>query len=436
MKRLLLLLIIFTIIGVNTSYSSENIILSSLNLNNQTTTNCTDHLIEYYHLQIQKSPSDYYNYDKLGQLHIRKARETGDLSLYDKAEQFLKKSLELNSNNYNSYIFLGQVASSRHDFNKTLKYAKKAMEIDNKEASAYGIMGDAYIELGQYKQAQRAYEKMVSLKSSLYSLSRLSHIKDITGDTDGAILEMKKSIRYGFRHRLPKENMAWAEVILGSLYFNKGDLKNAEVHYLKSLSHLNNYYLALEHLAEINAVKGDYEKAIKIYQVVLEINPSPDFHAAISGVYDKMGNKEKAEEHLKIAKDKYENYLDSGYLGYLEHHAAFYADNEIKLDNALELAHKDLEMKQDVFTYDTLAWVYYKLGNFKQALKYSKKSLEHGTKDAGIYFHAGMINYSAGNLSDAKKYFDLCLKTNPYFDMSSADEVRNLIRQIEQSNAV
>ncbi|NIU87202.1 MAG: tetratricopeptide repeat protein, partial [Nitrosopumilaceae archaeon] len=348
----------------------------------------------------------------------------------------LSKAIEINSNNYTSYIFLGQVASSGHDFNKTLKYAKKAIEIDDSQAPAYGIMGDAYIELGKYDKAKKAYERMIEIKPSLYSFSRLSHIKDITGDTEGAIMDMKKSIRYGFRHRLPKENMAWAEVILGSLYFNKGDLKNAEIHYLKSLSHLNNYYLALEHLAEINAVRGDYEKAIKIYSLVLELNPNPDFHAAIAEVYDKMGNKEKAEEHLMIAKDKYESYLESGYFGYLEHHAGFYADNEIKLNKALELAKKDLQMKQDIYTYDTLAWIYHKLGDNSKAMQYSKKSLEHGTKDAGIFYHAGMINYSAGNLSDAIKYFDLCLKTNPYFDMSSPDEVRNLIRQIEKSNAV
>ncbi len=242
---------------------------------------------------------------------------------------------------------------------------------------------------------------------------------------------MKKSIRYAFRHRLPKENIAWAEVILGSLYFNKGDIKNAEVHYLKSLSHLDNYYLALEHLAEINAVRGNYQNAVKIYKAVLELNPSADFHVAIADVYEKMGNEEKSKEHYDIAKDKYESYLDSGFYGYLDHHVSFFADNEIDLDKALALAKKDLEMKQDVFTYDTVAWVYYKLGDYKKALKYSKMSLKHGTKDAGIFFHAGMINYKAGNLTDAKKYLSLSLQTNPYFDMNSPAEARAVIKTID-----
>lgn len=80
--------------------------------------------------------------------------------------------------------------------------------------------------------------------------------------------------------------------------------------------------------------------------------------------------------------------------------------------------------------YDTLAWVYYKLGDYKKALSYSRVSLNQGTKDAGIYFHAGMINYKAGNFSNAKKYLDLSLKTNPYFDMNSPDRAKAVIKQI------
>ena len=390
----------------------------------------TDTLINFYRNKTKRNPYNYFNYNKLGEAYIRKARETGQLSYYDKAEEFLNYALELNSNNYPSYIYLGQVSSSRHDFAQTLIHAQKAIEINDIEASAYGIMGDAYIELGKYEKAKNAYEKMAKLEPSLFSLSRLSHIKDITGDTEGSINDMKKSISYGIRHRLPKENIAWAEVILGSIYFNKSDLKNAEIHYKKSLSFLKNYYLALEHIAELNAVKGNYKISIKVYNRVLEINPNPDFYIALAGVFAKKGNQNKANELYEIAKGKYETYLNNGFNGYLGHHARFYADNEIDLQKALRLAKRDLEIKRDVHAYDTLAWVYYKLGNYERALSYCRESLKQGTKDAGIYFHAGMINYKAGNFSDAKKYLDLSLKTNPYFDMNSPDRAKAVIKQI------
>ena len=419
-------------LGVYQSNSSENQVFKkiSFNTNEQNPGSATDKIIDFYKAQIKRSPDDYFNHNRVGELYIRKARETGQLSYYDKAEEFLNYALELNSHNYPSYIYLGQVSSSRHNFAQTLRHAQKAIEINDIEASAYGIMGDAYIELGKYEKARKAYGKMGKLGPSLFSLSRLSHIKDITGDTEGSINDMKKSISYGIRHRLPKENIAWAEVILGSIYFNKGDLKNAEIHYKKSLSFLKNYYLALEHIAELNAVKGNYKQAIKVYSRVLEINPNPDFHVAIADVFEKMGNKEKSREHYEIATDKYEYQLNSGFNGYLGHHARFYADSEIDLQKALQLAKKDLEIKKDVHAYDTLAWVYYKLGDYERALSYCRESLKQGTKDAGIYFHTGMINYKAGNFSDARKYLGLSLKTNPYFDMNSPDQAKAVIKQI------
>ena len=432
MKKLFLIILMINFLGVFQSNSSEYLDIEKISFNSieQNSNSATDKIIDFYESQIKRSPDDYFNYNRIGELYIRKARETGDLSYYDIAEEFLNKAIGLNINNYPSYIYLGQVSSSRHDFAETLRHAQKAIEINDKEASAYGIMGDAYIELGKYEKAKKAYEKMAKLKPSLFSLSRLSHIKDITGDTGGSISDMKKSISYGVRHRLPKENIAWAEVILGSMYFNKGDLKNAETHYKKSLSLLENYYLALEHIAELNAVTGNYDQAIKVYNQVLEINPNPDFYIALADVFVKQGNQDRATELYKIAKAKYETYLNNGFNGYLGHHAQFYADKEIDIQKALQLAKKDLEIKKDIHAFDTLAWVYYKLGNYEEALSYSSESLKQGTKDAEIYFHAGMINYKAGNFSDAKKYLDLSLKTNPHFDINSPDQAKAVIKQI------
>jgi len=52
------------------------------------------------------------------------------------------------------------------------------------------------------------------------------------------------------------------------------------------------------------------------------------------------------------------------------------------------------------------------------------------TERRGNLFYAGMINYKAGNFSDAKKYFNLSFKTNPYFDMNSPDQAKAVIKQI------
>lgn len=106
MKKLFLLILMISFLGVFQSNSSENPDFKkiSFNSNEQNPGSATDKIIDFYKAQIKRSPDDYFNYNRVGELYIRKARETGDLSYYDKAEEFLNYALELNSNNYPSYI--------------------------------------------------------------------------------------------------------------------------------------------------------------------------------------------------------------------------------------------------------------------------------------------------------------------------------------------
>jgi hypothetical protein len=47
--------------------------------------------------------------------------------------------------------------------------------------------------------------------------------------------------------------------------------------------------------------------------------------------------------------------------------ALFYADHDIKLDEALALAHKEFEVRHDIYTWDALAWALYKNGKYQEA---------------------------------------------------------------------
>jgi len=106
MKKLFLLILMISFLGVYQSNSSENQVFKNINFNSneQNPGSATDKIIDFYKAQIKRSPDDYFNYNRVGELYIRKARETGQLSYYDKAEEFLNYALELNSNNYPSYI--------------------------------------------------------------------------------------------------------------------------------------------------------------------------------------------------------------------------------------------------------------------------------------------------------------------------------------------
>ncbi len=390
----------------------------------------TDNIIKSYLARIELDPDSYSNYTKLGEAYVQKARETGDTAYYDKAEQALKKALELYPDSYATIVFLGQVSSSKHDFQGALGYAEKAVKLKPEDSYAYGILGDAYIELGEYDEAERTYEKMLSLSPDFYSYSRLSYIKELRGDTERAVQAMQEAIDYGAKQRLPEENMAWAHYILGEMYFNQGELEKAEEHYRKSLDTYENYYYALAGLGKVKAGQKRYEEAIELYNKAIAITPLPIFISSLGEIYEKTGN-------MKEAKKQYDLVEYIGLLSevneviYNRELALFYADRDVKLDRAFDLASRELKAKKDIYSYDTLAWVYYKRNQLEEALDASQRSLSLGTRDAKLYFHAGMIHYKLGNIDKARAHLKEALLINPYFHVLYSDVAANTLKELE-----
>lgn len=390
-----------------------------------------DAKIKLYKKKIDQDPSNYINYNNLAQLYLQKARETGDSILYKKAEDTINKSLNKTSDNYIATVLASKIAISNHEFSKALEYAERAASLKPDNSITYAVLGDAYLELGEIKKAETAYLKMHELNSNLDSYSRISRVNFLLGNTVEAVGMMEKAYTSGQKSSMPKENIAWTQVMLGLYSFNQGDFEKAEKHYLRSMAILNDYYLGLEHLAELNARKGDLKEAEKQYLKVIKSNPAPEFYAALSDVYNEIGETQKSKEYNNIAQQKLEAYVENGDVGYLRPLSQFYADNDIMLDKALSLAKRDMKLRSDIYTYDTLAWMHYKNNNLDSAKTLINKALKFGTKDAELYFHAGMIDFKLGNYESASNYMKKVLEINPKFDGSIDVDIKQIITKKE-----
>ena len=76
----------------------------------------TDSQIAYYQQLIKRNPRNGKAFYGLGDALIRKARETGDPSYFNRAEEALKKSLEITPKNAGAMRHLAYVFYSRHEF--------------------------------------------------------------------------------------------------------------------------------------------------------------------------------------------------------------------------------------------------------------------------------------------------------------------------------
>ena len=103
----------------------------------------------------------------------------------------------------------------------------------------------------------------------------------------------------------------------------------------------------------------------------------------------------------------------------------------MKLDAALALARRELDVRRDIYAHDLLAWALYKNGQPEAARTAMAEALGLGTRDARLFYHAGMIERALGDLGAATRYLRCALETNPHFHPLQADEARRTLRAIE-----
>ncbi len=395
----------------------------------------SDRGIQIYQWMIRRNPGDARAYYRLGDAYIQKARVTGDVGYLDLAEKALGKALDIYPHYGDASRHLAFVLYSRHDFSGAAVEAKKAISLNPSDSHAYGVLGDAYLEVGKYDLAKEAYQKMAQLGEDLYSLSRRSGLKNLEGDPEGAIEDLREAIEVGRARGLPKESIAWAQWQLGSEQFARGDLKAAEAAYADSLKTYPNYHRALAGLAQVRAAQQDYPQAIDLYKRAIAVIPLPEYAAALGDVYGKLDRPEEAKKQYDLV--EYIGYLNSlNKVLYNRELAYFYADHEMKLPQGLELAERELEVRQDIYAYDAYAWALYRNGRMRQAREPMKKALAMGTKDAKLFFHAGMIERGLGHTAEARAYLQRALDTNPHFHLLHADIARRALAELgSQRNA-
>ena len=72
-----------------------------------------------------------------------------------------------------------------------------------------------------------------------------------------------------------------------------------------------------------------------------------------------------------------------------------FADHDVKLDRALELAQGELEFRRDIYSYDALAWALYKNHRIDEAREYMEKALALQTPEPNFRLHAEIILHAA-----------------------------------------
>ena len=177
------------------------------------------------------------------------------------------------------------------------------------------------------------------------------------------------------------------------------------------------------------AAQGDLPGAIEQYEKVVRILPDPNFVASLGDLYKAAGRDEDTQAQFVLVEQIGHLSTASGVL-YNRQLALFYADHDIKPDEAYSNAVKEYEIRKDIYGADTVAWTDLKAGKLPEADAAMRDALRLGTRDARLFYHAGMIKKALGDRSQARKYLRSALSLNPQFDLIQAGIAKTTLEEL------
>ena len=358
----------------------------------------------------EKQPTISQLWVNLGDALMQLSREKVDPHNVGPAETAYKRALSLNAKDAGAMIGLSWVAGSRHQFPLSIEWAEKGTALMPRDNRAYGLIGDAHVEMGNYDAAFDAYQKMLDIRPDITSYSRGAHLLFLTGDTKRALILMGTAINAG---SATGDDSVWCRAQMGEMLFASGALLPAESTLKTTLKIAPNNYYALTAMGKVQAAKGDTKEAIDTLEKAVAVSPQ---HAALVALYEtylaagRPEDAEKAFAAIVTAAEHHKTHgnADSFYL------ARFYADAGKELPLALSIVQSKTDLPNPIDA-DTAAWVYYQNGKYPEAKKWIDISLKKVAPDAARLYHAGMIYAKVGSPFIARRYLDKSIDKNPYF---------------------
>lgn len=390
--------------------------------------------------RLQEDPDDFRSQNRLAGLYLRLLRQSGDHKYIPLALGAARASLravpvELNSGAL-SALALTELAN--HQFARARDHAMQLAQLDPAKGGAYAIEGDARLELGDVAGAERAWAKMRELGGqSTESETRLARLAVLRGQTDAAQRHFATALALALNEPTPaRSTVAWCRWQMGETAFLAGEMAGAERHYRDALTTAPGDVRAQAGLGRVLAAREDWDGAIALLSQAVRATPDPALLATLGDLYARAGREREARAHYELAElsaspaaARTASAREHARL-HARHLAMFYADHDRNAAQAYAIATRDYATRRDIYGADALAWTAFKAGDLARAQTALRAALRLQTRDARLFYHAGMIERALGNRDAAKDYLRRALDLNPHFDPLQAPRARHTLEEL------
>lgn len=355
----------------------------------------------------------------LGRLFVQKSREASDPGFYLNADACADLALEADPKSPLALGLKAQTALNDHRFGDAHDLAVRILQDDPENLVALGVDADALLELGKFEESVARSQRLVDLKPSLGAYTRVSYLRWLKGDFEGAKEAARLAVSSGHSSQDP-EPLAWALVQAALLFWHKGDHEGALAGFDKALTALPGYPPALAGRGKALLSLGKPKEARDPLLAAWTKSPLVETGWLLADAEELSGDAAAAAQRRDEVVAKGRATDPRGLSLFLSAHER---DPEL----ALSLAEREAKKRGDVYTHDALGWALFRKGRLEDARAALDRANRLGTRDASLWFHWGAVKLAQGEKAAGKKLLRDALAQNPAFDVAGVREAKRLL---------
>ncbi|MEO5579852.1 MAG: tetratricopeptide repeat protein [Gemmatimonadaceae bacterium] len=365
---------------------------------------------------------------QLAALHLQRARETGGIAGYDSAEHYARSSLAVRKDrNGASFATLGAALVARHAFAEADSVVTELVAVEPDVAEYRAMLGEIKLERGDYDGARIAFDSLHRMRTHLSIASRLARWMEINGKPDAARKLLRDAVAEATRRSdLPREQLAWFHLRLGDVEMRHGRMRSARAAFADGLRIAPEDHRLLSAMSRLEALEGNPRKAIEFGERAVAISFDPASLGVVGDAHAAMGHAAEADQYYKAMEVAIQGQPS-------QYHRAWsllLLDRDRTIIDVLTSARTELKTRKDIHGYDVLAWAFHKSGRNVEARAAMAGAMRLGTRDATMYYHAGMIEVALSDTARARFFLQRALDINPRFHSTRPAAVRALLDSI------
>jgi tetratricopeptide (TPR) repeat protein len=350
-------------------------------------------------------------YAALGQALLQRLRETGDPSLYSRAQMAFAEALKRDPRSLDATVGIGTLALARHDFSAALSHGQVARRAHPRTFAPFAVLVDAEVELGRYGAAERTLQQMIDFKPALSSYARVSYFRELHGDLSGALAAMRLAVSAGGES---PENVGYVQTLVGQLQLESGNYAAAGRAYRTALSGDRGYPAALAGLARVEAGRGEYAAAIRRYRGVMQRIPLPEYVVGLGETQEAAGQMAAARATYALVGVEVRLLRANGVNTDVD--LALFEANHGSAARAVALGRRAWQEAPSVRSADAYSWALSRAGRDAAALRFSAEAMKLGSRDPSFLYHAGIVAQRAGRLDAARRFLSRLVAQSPRFN--------------------